>query len=195
MTRNPPSDVGGISLPDQSRKGGIQTTALRPSGDDLLLVYFGYTSCPDVCPTTLADIRQALEGLTPGQRNRVKVGMVTVDPHRDTGRDLDEYLGHFFPAGDFLAFRTGDQQLLHKAEAAFGASHRIGKPDHEGNYDVDHTAQVYAVGADGKVEVEWPFGTSGDDIAYDLKALLDRAVGSGSPEPEKTQQTEKSVNQ
>lgn len=191
MTRNPPSDAGGIYLPDHSGKANGQAIALRPSGEDLMLVYFGYTSCPDVCPTTLADLRQALDELSPEQRNRVTVGMVTVDPDRDTGRVLDEYLGHFFPTGSYHAFRTADRQLLHRAEAAFGASHRIGKPDPEGNYDVDHTAQVYAVGANGKVAVEWPFGTSGEDIAHDLTVLLDQTPGSGQPVQEEAQQTEK----
>ncbi len=177
MTRTPPTEVGDVSLPDESPGGEGRSTPLRGEGDGLMLVYFGYTSCPDVCPTTLADLNVALKGMTDDQADRVKVGMVTVDPERDTPRVLNGYLGHFFRVDGYDSFRTTDMDELARAEKAFGASSKLGKPDRNGDYDVSHTAQVYAVDGTGKVLVEWAFGTSSDDIRSDLERLL---AGGGS---------------
>jgi len=172
MTRTPPTEVGTVSLPDESPGGDGRSTDLKGEGDGLMLVYFGYTSCPDVCPTTLADLHMALEGMPADQADRIRVGMVTVDPERDTPKVLNGYLGHFFDADDYDSFRTMDTDELARAEKAFGASSKIGKPDRHGDYDVSHTAQVYAVDDTGQVLVEWPFGTSSDDIRSDLERLL-----------------------
>lgn len=179
MTRTPPLEVGRVSLPDESPGGGGRQTELRGAEGGLMLVYFGYTSCPDVCPTTLADLGMALKGMPDGQARRVKVGMVTVDPSRDTPRVLNGYLGHFFAPERFASFRTTDKDELARAESAFGASSKLGKPDRHGSYEVAHTAQVFAVDATGKVLVEWPFGTTSEDIRSDLERLLgDGAAGS-----------------
>jgi protein SCO1/2 len=172
MTRQPQTEVGKVSLPNVNPESSNQKGVLRGSGDGLMLVYFGYTDCPDVCPTTLADLRLALEDLDPDERGRIEIGMVTVDPKRDTARVLNGYLGHFFPEATVSSFRTVDARKLKQVEDVFGASHRIGKADSEGRYDVDHTALTYAVDSDGVVQVEWPFGTSPEDINSDLERLL-----------------------
>lgn len=179
MTRTPPTEVGDVALPDESPGGSGRATELRGEGDGLMLVYFGYTSCPDVCPTTLADLNVALDGMPKEQSDRVEVGMVTVDPERDTGRVLNGYLGHFFEPGGYDSFRTADMDELARVEKAFGASSELGKPDRQGEYDVSHTAQVYAVDGTGKVLVEWAFGTPSADIRSDLERLLaDDGAGS-----------------
>ena len=172
MTRNPPTDVGSVSLPDSNPASQHQGTSLKPDKEGLMLVYFGYTSCPDVCPTTLADLRLALAELSPDEREKVKIGMVTVDPDRDTGKLLNGYLEHFFPKESFSSFVAATPSQLASAEKAFGASHELGKPKSDGSYDVDHTAQIYAVDPNGVIRVEWPFGTDADDIADDLKSIL-----------------------
>lgn len=171
MTRQPPIRVAGTHLP---QKNPSYPSDGRMSGRDgrLLLVYFGYTSCPDVCPTTLADLRLALGELDPEQRERVDVGMVTVDPARDTSRVLNGYLRHFFPDGRFASFVPGDVAQLRAAERAFGATHRLGEPNPDGSYDVEHSAQVFAVDGNGEVRVEWPFGEPPENIASDLRLLL-----------------------
>lgn len=172
--RTPPSQVGDVTLPAHDPDGSPQgDQPLRPD-DGLLLVYFGFTQCPDICPTTMADLGAALEDLPPQERERIAVGMVTVDPGRDTGKVLGTYLGHFFPDSVVHAYRTTDRAQLAAAEEAFGASHRIGRPDAEGNYDVSHTAQLYAVDRTGTVLVEWPFGTQPEAIADDVRSLLAR---------------------
>lgn len=178
MTRQPPTRVGDVTLPDANPNSSDRISYLRGEGDGYMLVYFGFTSCPDVCPTTLADVRLAMEGLDASQRERVRVGMVTVDPQRDTAEVLNGYLGYFFPQSRFSALRTTDPRRLARVEAEFGASHRIGKRKKDGSYDVDHSAQTYAVNSDGVVEVEWPFGTAAEDIQSDLELLLDRRSGA-----------------
>lgn len=172
-TRTPPSQVGDLTLPAYGPDGnGPTASRLRPE-HGLLIAYFGFTSCPDVCPTSLADLGAALDELTPAEREQIAVAMVTVDPERDTPKVLTTYLGHFFAGrAPVEAFRTTDERALARAERAFGASHEIGEPDAEGDYDVTHTAQLYAVDRRGTVVVEWPFGASPEDMAADLRALL-----------------------
>jgi protein SCO1/2 len=181
MTRQPRTEVGNVSLPNENPKSRNSEGALKGSGDGLMLVYFGFTNCPDVCPTTLADLRLALEDLDPEQRGRLEVGMVTVDPERDTGEVLNGYLSFFFPEDQFSSLRTTDEAELARVEKVFGASHRIGKKQKDGSYDVDHSALLYAVDSDGVVEVEWPFGTTAADMRSDIEQLLDQRAGrSGS---------------
>jgi protein SCO1/2 len=178
MTRQPQLEVGNVSLPNKNPKSDNSAGLLRGSGDGLMLIYFGFTNCPDVCPTTLADLRLALEDISPEQRDRIQVGMVTVDPERDTAKVLNGYLGFFFPEDEFSSFVPGNQKELAEAEKAFGASHRIGKKRKDGSYDVDHSALLYAVGSDGVVEVEWPFGTTVENMRSDIEQLLDQRSSS-----------------
>ena len=90
--RSPALEVGEVSLPDV-RRGGAPTPMRAPSGE-LYLVYFGYASCPDVCPTTLSEIRIALEALPEPLRERVTVVMATVDAEHDNDEVLTGYLDH-----------------------------------------------------------------------------------------------------
>ena len=179
MTRNPPNAVGDSRLPQVNPVSVNREGSLVGSKGGLTLVYFGFTYCPDVCPTTLADVRVALEDLDRDERSRIHFAMVTVDPGRDTPKVLNDYLGHFFDRDSFSALRTTDPGELRRAERRFGASHTIGRPDSDGNYDVDHTAQLYAVDEDGVVAVEWPFGTEASAIEADLRELLRRSDEQG----------------
>ncbi len=170
IVRTPPFTTGSTTLPDVTTGGGREAP-LRATASDVRLLYFGYTHCPDVCPTTLTDIGAALKELTPAQRARVQTAMVTVDPSRDTGKVLNGYLKHFVDR--FAAFRTTDPAQLRRAERRFGASHAKGAVDKDGNYDMSHTAWVYAVDRRGVSRVQWAFGTKPDVIAHDLRRLLD----------------------
>lgn len=174
ITRDPPAKTKNVTLPDESPQAEGKEIALKGEEGSLMLVYFGYTSCPDVCPTSMADLRLALAELDPEERERVQVSMVTIDPARDTGEVLNGYLGHFFEKGEFHSLRTEDSAQLARAEKAFGASHKLGKPDADGNYDASHTAQIFAVDDQGTVLVEWPFQTDPELIAEDLGKLLEK---------------------
>lgn len=173
ITREPPAKTRNLTLPDESPGAAGKPVAVRGENNGLMLVYFGYTSCPDVCPTSMADLRLALAEVDPDLRERIRVAMVTVDPDRDTGEVLNGYLGHFFEAGEFHSLRTEEPSLLARAERVFGASHELGEPDRTGAYEVSHTAQIFAVDDGGTVRVEWPFQTDPERIAEDLSQLLD----------------------
>ena len=168
--RDPAPDVGSIVLPDGSMGGS--EFIMKAKVGDLLLVYFGYTSCPDVCPTTLADLRNALRDLGESA-NRVQVAFVTIDPNRALADDLTNYIRAFFDEGH--ALRTADPDVLRSAADAFGADYEVtGRED--GLFDVVHTAFLYAVDSDGRILVQWPFGTTPEDMTNDLAYLFDQGV-------------------
>lgn len=133
-----------------------------------LFVYFGYTSCPDVCPTTLSDLRHALRELGDAA-SRVDVAFVTVDPERDVPPVLESYVTSFVRGAHALRPRT--QQELATVEHAFGASSSVTRrPD--GTVDVRHSAVAYIIDDHGRIVDEWPFGTSSAAMAADLRVLL-----------------------
>lgn len=167
--RTPPLEVAGVQLPDATDPAVVHP--LRAPAGELYLVYFGYTSCPDVCPTTMSDISVALADLADGLEERVTVAMVTLDPERDSGEVLTGYLGHFFDRS--LALRTTDPAVLAAATDAFGVQwevedHPPGEP-----YAVAHTAVTYVVDDTGTVAVEWPFGFDSRSMTADLAVLLE----------------------
>jgi len=132
------------------------------------VLYFGYTYCPDVCPTTLAELARALQRV--GRRaDQVQVIMITVDPERDTPEILARYLAHF--DARFLGL-SGTAAEIAAAATPLG----IYFAKHEGTaatgYLVDHTATVAVIDRDGYLRLVFPFGTPGEDIASDLIHLL-----------------------
>lgn len=135
----------------------------------VVLVYFGYTYCPDVCPATMTELKKAVEDLRPAQRDQVQVIMVTVDPARDTPEVLDEYLNHFDP--DFLGL-SGTEDEIATAAAPFGIYYQKGEGDAKSGYLVDHTATVAALDKEGHLQLIFHFNTPGEDIAADLRRLL-----------------------
>lgn len=173
FTRDPVPEVGGVSLPDVGPAAAGRPVPMRARPGNVLVVYFGFTSCPDICPTTLADVRGALRRLPADQRRRVEVAMVTVDPARDTATVMRNYVGHFFDS--WRAYRTTDPVALEDAEKAFGASHST-TPAKGGGYDVVHSAFTYVVDDRGRVLVEWPFGMPRRDIAADLSTILQEDI-------------------
>ena len=164
--REPAPVVAEFELPDLSNGG--EPFALRARPGELLLVYFGYTNCPDFCPTTLSDARLARQRLDdPG---RVSVAMVAIDPDRDLPI-LDEYVAGFFPdAGHALG--TDDPSLLAQVAAPFGAQYDVTTND-EGEIDVAHTTQLYAINDNGEIVLTWQFGVPIEDLAGDMEQLLD----------------------
>ncbi len=135
---------------------------------DVVLVYFGYTNCPDVCPTTLAAATRARESLGE-DAGRVQVIMVTVDPGRDDAEALGEYLA-FFDAG-YLGV-TGDEQALREAATLYGVFSERREGSEASGYLVDHTATLTAIDTAGHVRVLYPTDVAVDDLAADLEELL-----------------------
>jgi protein SCO1/2 len=168
VVRTPALDVSAVVLPDVAQGG--QATVMRAPDRQLYLVYFGYTSCPDVCPTTLNDLRVAIDDLPDDLAGRVTVAMATVDPERDTEATLTAYLGHFF--NHSIALRTTDEQALKQAADVFGVKFEVGSHQQGQAYNVAHTAVTYVIDDHGKVVVEWPFGLDNNEMTRDLRILL-----------------------
>ena len=133
-----------------------------------LAVFFGYTSCPDVCPLTLSKLSRAL-GLMGESEARVQVIFISVDPERDTPDRLREYLESFHPS--FLGL-TGTEAELREVAGGFGAYFaRSGEGD---DYTVDHTARTYIVSPSGDIPLTFPITATPEEMARDLTLLLER---------------------
>jgi len=164
--REPAPMVGEFELPDLSNSG--EPFALRAEPGELLVVYFGYTNCPDFCPTTLSDVRLARRELD--DPSAVDVAMVTIDPERDLPI-LAEYVGGFFP-DDGHALGTDDPSLLASVAAPFGTTYEVAT-NAQGEVEVGHRTDLYAVDDEGRIALTWPFGISKDALAADFEYLLD----------------------
>jgi protein SCO1/2 len=164
--REPRPVVDQVALPDLSRSG--QDFVMRATPGNLLVVYFGFTNCPDVCPTTLADLRGALRRMEAAAAERVTLAVVTVDPDRDA-ETLTGYAQTFVEGAHALA--TFDPALLRAAADPFGVSYAVTTND-EGEVEVAHSSQMFVVDDQGQLLLTWPFGISAEDLALDLTQLL-----------------------
>ncbi|MCX7671348.1 MAG: SCO family protein, partial [Anaerolineae bacterium] len=159
-----------------------QPFALRAQRGKVLAIYFGYTSCPDVCPLTLAQLTQVWRELTTEEADRFQPIFVTVDPERDTEAVMARYLSAFDnalaserPRG-FIGLR-GTPDALAQVLTAYGArAEKRPQPGSAVGYTMDHTASVFVVDAQGML-VEWfPYGAAVDHIVADVRYLLRRSV-------------------
>lgn len=170
LVKTPAPQVGTLSLPNASNSG--QEFPFKAPPGQLLLVYFGYTSCPDICPGTLAGLKLAIRRLGT-DADKVTVAMATVDPERDTGPVLVDYLGRFFKQKPAQALRTDDPARLQTVADGFGVQYEV-KKDPNGKVEVGHTALVFAVDDQGRIVDAWPFGMDDHAISDDLRILLNR---------------------
>lgn len=169
LVRDEPLVVADQTITRVDESGSETPFAFKADDGKFLVVYFGFTNCPDLCPTTLADLRGALRRIPAGEE-RVDVAMVTVDPERDTADRLVPYLSSFVE--DPIALRTEDMDALERVENAFLASSSIEK-EATGKVNVSHTAATYVVDSTGVVIVEWPFGIGADGMENDLRILFE----------------------
>lgn len=135
----------------------------------VVLLFFGYTSCPDVCPTTLAELTQALERLGPENAQQVQVLFITVDPQRDTPERVQEYVDHFNP--DFIGL-SGTESELATVWRNYGVFRENVEGTSAAGYLVNHTARVTLIDQAGNMRVSFAFDTPVDDIVHDLKLFL-----------------------
>jgi len=135
----------------------------------VIALYFGYTSCPDVCPTSLATLAEALAKLSPAELAGVQPLFVSVDPERDNVARLKEYALFFHPK---LKGLTGTPQQLAAMAQAYGASYAKQDVKSEGGYVVDHSSFIYLVAADGRLAASLPHGSSPDAVATALRTQL-----------------------
>lgn len=150
-------DGDGRTVTDQSFRG------------KWTLIYFGYTFCPDVCPTSLTVVAGALDKLEPAQADKVVPVLVTVDPARDTPAVMKDYASAFHPR---LVGLTGSQEQITAAMKAFKVYAARAKGGDNESYTVDHSSILYLMGPDGRFVAHFPHGTTADDLAAALKKHL-----------------------
>lgn len=163
-----------LQSPDQAYDFTLQvvdgeTVHLSDYRGKLVLVYFGYTFCPDVCPATLGTVAQALNQL--GQKaDEVQVIMISVDPGRDSPEKLAEYVSHFNPS---FVGGTNSPEEIAKITSRYGIYYKISsEATSNGDYLVDHTATLMVIDRGGHLKLVLPFGVTANEIADDLKYLL-----------------------
>ncbi len=164
-------DIHGV-MPDLAYQltdeNGNSVEAGKYRGD-VRLLFFGYTECPDVCPTTLARLKTSLESLPAADQKRVRVLFVSVDPKRDGPAKLAQYTGYFGP--EFVGM-TGTQSQLQALAKRYRIGYSYGTPDEHGYYTVSHSAGVFVFGPDGEARLLFDQSEGPDDIAADLHQLL-----------------------
>jgi protein SCO1/2 len=161
-------DVGGpFKLVDQTGK----TVSDADFHGRYTLIYFGYSFCPDVCPTTLAVMAQALDKLG-GDGKRIVPVFITIDPERDTPKVLGEYMKAFGP--QFVGL-TGSADAIKQAEKEYRV-YAVKKPIDPANprrgYGMDHSSVIYLMGPDGKMVAFYDEAIQPDDLAKDLRAKI-----------------------
>ena len=158
---------GAFVLTDQN--------GVRRTDDDfrgkLMLVYFGFTFCPDICPTDLLQMARAVDALGP-QGEMVQPIFITVDPARDTAAHLNEYLSLFHPR--FVGL-TGDAAAIQAAATAYRVHHKKVEWDDGSGYTIDHSAFIYLMDRGGAYLGFFPPGTPAERLADTIRAHLSDA--------------------
>lgn len=136
---------------------------------NVVLLFFGYTHCPDVCPATLAQWKQ-LQNSLGDEADRVRFVFVTVDPERDTRERLRDHLAGF---GEDIVGLTGEPAALEDVYTAYGV-YREKDTSHEtdAGHLVNHTGGTYVIDAEGQWRMRFPFDMSAEDMIHDVRLLL-----------------------
>ncbi len=159
-----PTIGGPFELVDHK---GKTVTESNYSGN-YLLVFFGYTYCPDVCPTELQVIGGAMDLL--GEAGaKVRPLMVTIDPERDTVAAMADYMSNFHPS---LTGLTGSLEQVKAAAKAYRVYYSKNPPDEDGDYFMDHTSFVYLMGPDGKYLHHFSPMSTPEDMAEKVRAVM-----------------------
>jgi protein SCO1/2 len=142
--------------------------SLSDFGGKVVVLYFGYTFCPDVCPATLTDLARAMK-LLGKKADDVQVIMVSVDPERDTADKLEEYVHAFDP--DFIGL-TGTPEQIAEVAARYGVYYAKHEGSDASGYLIDHTATVMVINEEGRLKLLESFGTTPEEMAADLAHLI-----------------------
>jgi protein SCO1/2 len=162
----------------RSSLGGTTTLAKLQKGH-LMLLYFGYTSCPDVCPTTMSDLHLALQQLPALTQAHTQVVFVTSDPAYDTTARMKTWLSHFDGGGAQLPFvgLTASLKQIDSVAKSVGVPLSPPVVEKDGSISVEHGAQTLAF-VGGKASVLWLAGTTPADYAHDIGLLIPQVKGS-----------------
>lgn len=150
----------------QSHAGDVKLSDYKGK---LVLLYFGYTYCPDICPTSLALMSNAFKQLNEEELKQVQGIFVSVDPDRDKMDNLEKYTNYFHPQ---ILGTTSDKANIDDIVKRYGAFYRKVDTGSAAGYSVDHSSATVLIGKDGKILTVLPHGTSGEDVAQQLRKHL-----------------------
>ena len=154
----------------QGAQGNVRLSDFRGK---VVLIYFGYTYCPDVCPTSLSLLAQALSELAPDERARVQGIFISVDPERDTAARLQEYTPFFHPQ---IVGLSGTAAQIARVAEQYGSRYHKQAPDAEGRYAVDHSSATYVVDPQGRLTAALPHASTPAQIVAAVREQLASAA-------------------
>lgn len=146
-----------------------QAVHLHDFRGKLVLLYFGYASCPDVCPTSLALLSSALKALRSEETAQIQPIFISVDPERDKGSQLMEYARYFFPS--FIGI-TGTEQEIQRTAMQYGAFYSKVKSQSAMGYTVDHSSNSYLIDKEGQLLTTFKHDVSKAEIIAGIRAAL-----------------------
>lgn len=164
MPIDPPREMPDFTLTDNDGEP-ISLSDLRGK---ITLLYFGYTHCPDLCPTTMSSYKR-VKAMLGETADRVAFVMVSIDGRRDTPAEMKKYLGQFDPA--FIGM-TGSESDVEGIAISYHVTAEAQVEGSAGQYNVDHTSSLYMIDARGRLVMEYMYGTEPDVIAEDIQRML-----------------------
>ncbi len=167
---DPPAAAADFTLTDQNG----QPYHLSDQAGKVVLIFFGYTNCPDICPTTLAEFKQVREQLGE-QASEVEFVFVTIDPERDTSERLAGYLPVF---GDGITGLTGSLEEMEGVWKDYYVFRNKVETDSAAGYLMEHSTRTYAIDRNGDLRVTYLFGTTPESILRDTRYLLSEGEGT-----------------
>lgn len=171
--------IAGLMPPLQFELTSDEGRRLSAADSDgkVRLMFFGYTSCPDICPLTLGRLSAVLHELPPEQREQVRVLFVSVDPRRDTVDKLHDYVGYF---GEQVVGLRGEEAALRELAKRYRTTFGYGEPDPSGFYEVSHSSGVYVFDRQGRARLLFRPEDSIASMAADLQKLLSETGGNAA---------------
>jgi len=171
MNKQQPAFEGYVALSKDftltSNKGPVSLSDFKGKA---VAIFFGYRSCPDVCPTSLLTMANAIKALPEDQQKRAHGLFITIDPERDTAENMAEYSTHFHPQ---ITGLTGSADEIQKVAGQFYVVYnKVEVPGSEAEYSMDHSSTIYVVGPDGIVKEMVPHSDSPDNLIAALKTVL-----------------------
>lgn len=151
------------------KKSDGQDFRLSDQREKIVLVFFGYTACPDVCPTTLAEMKQVMEALR-DDAERVQVVFISVDPDRDTPERIQAYAENFHPS--FIGL-SGTEAELTPIWERYSVVREVVESDSAFGTIINHTARLFLVDLQGNLRLSFAYQTPVEDIVHDIKLLLE----------------------
>ena len=163
---DPPVEAPHFELADVNG----ELVQLSDMDGQVVIMFFGYTGCPDVCPVTLSEFLRIRSQLG-NQAENVSFVFVTVDPERDTPERMKKYLSNFDPE---ITGLTGNRAQLESVWSSYGVYEAKVEGSSEDNYLVDHSSRIYVIDAEGNLRLTYLFGTDNQVIVEDVRHLLSR---------------------